>query len=123
MITKEEFEAAQAQRAAAEKTINAYCKQKSDEFKERWRQFTEEKKYFTDDELTYAAVARCGKCKAGMAHPKGCDPWHQWTCSDVLKGVGEDNGHEALPFSFYEVKSENQPSAQGATTRPQPTAA
>ena len=49
-----------------------------------------------------------------------------WWCSKVLKGQtgGLDDGlpatekHEVFPFAFYKVKSENQPSANGATTRP-----
>lgn len=31
----------------------------------------------------------------------------------------EYTAHDVLPFTFWKVKSENQPSAQGRTTRPQ----
>lgn len=48
-----------------------------------------------------------------------------WDCSAILLGTAIPSGapgavkHEArLPFAFYEIKSENQPSAGGVTTRP-----
>lgn len=76
-----------------------------------------------DSDLIYAAYVRC-KCGAGMAYPRGCGPCHYWDCSDILAGRAVESGkpgavlHEAkLPFVFYEIKSENQPSANGATTR------
>ncbi len=117
MITDQEYKDALAEREKAEAVILKYGQQKSDDFKARWQRF-EHGEHFTDADLIYSAGARCSKCQAGLAYPKGCDPWHQWTCSNVLKGIGEDKGHEAFPFSFYEIKSEEQPSARGATTRP-----
>jgi hypothetical protein len=74
---------------------------------------------FTDDELTYAAYARC-LCGEGMAYPKKGAPNGYWDCSAILKGTArQDIKHEVkLPFAFWSVKSENQPSAGGATTRP-----
>jgi hypothetical protein len=92
---------------------------------------------FTDDKLIYAAHSRCD-CGAGLAYPK--DPtvrqikewmadspflmWDHWDCSDILTGRAIPKGQEGakvhsgkLPFTFYEIKSENQPSAHGATTR------
>lgn len=118
MITEYEYKAAIAQRDASEKLINLYHKQKSDDFKARWERFDKHHEAFNDDELIYSAGARCAKCGAGLAYPKNCDPFHQWTCSAVLKNIGTDKGHDALPFAFYEVKDEGQPSANGATTRP-----
>lgn len=118
MITETQYQEAIANKKAAEEIINAYGKQSIENFRARWERFDKHNEVFTDSELVYAAIARCKKCGAGMAHPKDCDPWHQWTCSSVLKGIGTDKGHEALPFSMYEVKSEEQPSANGATTRP-----
>lgn len=93
---------------------------------------------FTDDQLRYAASSRC-ECGAGLAYPK--DPtvrqvkewmsdspfnyWDHWDCSDILTGRAVPKGQEGskmhsgkYPFAFYEIKSENQPSANGATTRP-----
>lgn len=72
----------------------------------------------TDAELVYAATSRC-LCGAGMAYPKGIGGRGYWDCSDILTGRASTLvKHEArLPFMFYEIKSENQPSANGATTR------
>lgn len=80
------------------------------------------------DRLTFAATWRC-VCGHGMAYdPEGKvrsdkdSPFvmaSQWECSAILLGIAD----RALlhtpptPFAFYEVKSENQPSAGGATTR------
>lgn len=79
---------------------------------------------FSDDDLVYAATTRCA-CGAGMAYPKAMGPGGSWNCSDILtmraaKSIDPDSvGHKSpMPFVFYEVKSENQPSAHGATTRP-----
>jgi hypothetical protein len=80
---------------------------------------------FTDDELRYSAYARC-ECGAGMAYPKDCPLNHYWDCSAILKGEAPESGQSGavkhsgqMPFAFYEVKSEYQPNANGATTRPQ----
>ena len=70
--------------------------------------------------LVYAARTRC-PCGAGMAYPRGADPFKgYWDCSAILLGTADVGvKHEAkLPFIFYEIKSEGQPSANGATTRP-----
>lgn len=77
---------------------------------------------FLDDELVYAAHARC-KCGAGVAYAKGIGPGGEfagWFCSQVLTGRNRDmDNHEGmLPFAFYQIKSEDQPSANGVTTRP-----
>lgn len=66
--------------------------------------------------LIYAAEARC-PCGAGLAYSKGMD---HWDCSAILEGTADKNvQHTAqLPFVFYEIKSEHQPSAFGRTTRP-----
>jgi hypothetical protein len=101
---------------------------------------------YTVKDLLYAARTRC-RCGAGMAYPtKDTDMHGQWVCSRVLLGEVElltkddpqpaippqpanpgfsiailDTAaqvHDVLPFWCYDVKSEGQPSAQGATTRP-----
>ncbi len=118
MITEAQYKAAVAQHDAMEKLMNEYCRQKSEDFNSRWERFVKNNEFFTDDDLVYSAWARCDKCKAGLAHPKDCGAFHQWTCSNVLKGIGTDEGHGCYPFAFYSIKSEGQPSAQGATTRP-----
>lgn len=79
---------------------------------------------FTDADLVYSAMSRC-PCGAGLAYPKGVSHRHYWDCADILTGRAIPSGQsgskqhtDRLPFAFYEVKSENQPSAEGATTRP-----
>lgn len=81
-------------------------------------------KIYKDSALVYAATARC-PCGAGLAYPKGMGPDGRWDCSDILAGRAIPSGQPGsvqhtglLPFTFYEVKSETQPSANGATTRP-----
>lgn len=98
--------------------MDAYHKQSAEDFDARWERFHKHNEYFKDEDLIYSAGARCDKCQAGLAYPKNCGGNHQWTCSAVLKGVGTDKGHSAFPFAFYEIKSEQQPSAYGHTTRP-----
>ena len=80
------------------------------------------------DGLIYSATSRC-KCGAGLCYDEskaginGC-----WTCSVCvladranLPMEGWDkSAHQAFPFREYEIKSETQPSANGATTRPDP---
>lgn len=77
---------------------------------------------FTLDELRFASVARCGGCGMGMAYPKKIGVQGAWHCSGVLlKTAPKDaTSHDRLPFMCYEIKSEDQPSAKGATTRPAP---
>lgn len=79
--------------------------------------------------MTFAATARC-QCGAGLAYDDTCvvQPFRgpsYWDCSAILLGdaipMGQDGSvqhSDHYPFAFYEIKSENQPSAQGATTRP-----
>lgn len=83
------------------------------------------------ERLVYAAYSRC-PCGAGLAYdPIGEDPDlpfkgpSSWDCSAIILGtavpsgqLGAVNHTGKLPFSMYEIKSENQPSAGGATTRP-----
>ena len=109
-----------AKRDAAEKVIHEYQRQQAESFKVRWEAFGKGKRFFEKGDLIFAATQRCAACGAGLAYPKGCGPDHQWTCSAVLMGTFDravDN-HGAFPFSMYEIKSEEQPSAHGATTRP-----
>lgn len=72
-------------------------------------------------ELIYAATVRC-PCGAGLAYDnETADPFKGfWDCSAIMLGTArEDVTHTArLPFVYYEIKGENQPSARGATTRP-----
>ena len=73
---------------------------------------------FNPEELVFAAYSRC-PCGAGMAYPTNVSFHGSWECSAILMGEADRRViHESpLPFAFYEIKSENQPSADGATTR------
>jgi hypothetical protein len=76
---------------------------------------------FLADELVFAATARC-ECGAGMAYPKNTGIHGNWDCSAILLGEADSKlPHSGqLPFAFYSIKSENQPSANGMTTRANP---
>lgn len=91
-------------------------------------------KAYSDDELIYSACARC-KCGAGMAYIKGIGAFGFWGCSAQLKHEVPDkqvifapglfskditgHPHDAgLMFTVWEIKSELQPSAHNASTRP-----
>ena len=71
------------------------------------------------EELRFAAYSRC-KCGAGMCYPiqialqEGA-----WYCSAILLGKADKSvmHSPSLPFALYELKSEDQPSVKGATTR------
>jgi hypothetical protein len=81
---------------------------------------TPEQPAFTDAELCFAAFARC-TCGAGLAYLYKSGMHGRWDCSAILKGdAARGTTHDGpFPFAFYSIKSEGQPSAQGATTRPQ----
>jgi hypothetical protein len=86
---------------------------------------SEKEKVYKDKDLTYAAYSRC-PCGAGLAYPDDASPFEgYWDCSDILTDRAKTKQEEGsvthtgkLPFIFYEVLSENQPNAKGATTRP-----
>lgn len=77
---------------------------------------------FTNEELVYTAIGRC-VCEHGLAYPKNSSPRGNWICGALLLS-GErskdvlQNHSPAYPFPMYSIKSEQQPSANGATTRP-----
>jgi len=75
------------------------------------------------DRLVFAAVDRC-RCGAGMAYDPAGDSGKPitgyWACSKILLGeawAGEAH-HRYYPFTAFELRSEHQPTAKGATTRP-----
>ena len=77
---------------------------------------------FKLDELVFSAGARC-HCGAGLCYPKDIGVNGAWFCSDILLGralIHENDVQHDRPmfFALYEIKSENQPSANGNTTRP-----
>jgi ssDNA-binding Zn-finger/Zn-ribbon topoisomerase 1 len=81
----------------------------------------------TEQELLYAATARCKGCGAGLAYPldfNAAMKLRAWVCSRVLKGEVAPGGHEALPFAFWKVREETSINNRGGdTTRPAGTIA
>src|SRR5579859_1506264 len=73
----------------------------------------------SDSDLIYAASDRC-MCGAGLAYPRSPGPYGAWSCSHYLLERGRVTGEHVvrLPFVFFDVLSEDQPSARGSTTRP-----
>jgi hypothetical protein len=71
------------------------------------------------EDLVFSAYTRC-PCGLGLAYVRGSGGFSYWDCSGILMGTADPKMKhtDKLPFTFYEVKSELQPSAQGATTRP-----
>jgi len=81
--------------------------------------------------MVFAAYDRC-PCGAGLAYDPSATRGGSvfkgplagyWDCSAIILGTADQSvKHTAqFPFAFYEVKSEGQPSVNGATTRPKPT--
>jgi len=68
----------------------------------------------------YSAFDRC-ICGAGLI---AVSKRGYWDCAEIVLGTAApfgDSGYvkhsSPYPFALYEIKSENQPSAKGATTR------
>lgn len=111
MVSKEEYDAAVAQKDAAEKVMRAYWMESAERFNKRLAT----NPIFTDSELFYSRSARC-PCGAGLAYPKGCGASHYWDCSAILKGTEDKTvvHTDQLPFSMYDIKGERD----GESTRP-----
>lgn len=71
------------------------------------------------EDLKYSATSRCC-CGAGLAFVMDMNIHGHWDCSAILLGVASSGAkHTAqMPFAYYNIKCEGQPSANGATTRP-----
>lgn len=92
-------------------------KRRDEEAEKRIRQAKEGTRFFQPDELVYAARSLCD-CGHGMAYPKFTGINGEWNCSAVLRGIADRGEHQTgLPFMFYEIKSENDNSEGGHTTR------
>lgn len=87
-------------------------------------------KVWLDKDLVYAATARCN-CGAGLAYvPAEARPGGSmlfWDCSEILTGRAVPSSQPGYkfhspqyPFIYFEIVSEDQPSARrtGFTTRP-----
>lgn len=121
--TREQDDAVLAQAKAIEQRRNEEFRAKGEATEQRVAALWESPDTatpYTLEELCFAAGARCGGCKLGLAYPKDAGFRGSWTCSGILLGTAPRDAtkHDSLPFMFYEIKSEDQPSAQGATTRP-----
>lgn len=118
--TDDELRAAQAAGEAATQELLRRARAQSDAVSERVNRTRrgDTSAAFSADELRFAAYERC-VCGAGMAYPIGCSPHDAWHCSAILRGIASrELVHSSpMPFQFYEIKSEGQPSANGATTR------
>ena len=107
-----------------EKELRKLYQQEEEEVNNKIKRCEALQDKFSLDELIYSAHSRC-ECGAGMAYPKGVGIRGSWVCGDILLGRAlpasnpDSKVHSgSLPFAFYEIKSEQQPSANGATTRP-----
>jgi hypothetical protein len=72
--------------------------------------------------LVYAAHDRC-ECGAGFAYDGNSERDAHWDCSSILLGdalIAGEHGAAAhsLPCEYFDLVSERQPGAMGATTRP-----
>lgn len=105
---------------AKREELNAIWREEGKVYEERIASANRGNGDFKLDELRFAAKDRCA-CGAGMAYPKDyMNPKGDWYCSAILRGVADREKRHTAPLSFlyYEIKSEDQPSAEGATTRP-----
>lgn len=116
---KKEISELEAQINPKRERLSRIFKEESEAIDDRVNKTRAMQDKFTLDELLFASHERC-ECGAGFAYPKGMGMWGSWNCSAILLGRAEKGSthSSAMPFSFYEVKSEDQPSANGATTRP-----
>lgn len=114
MITDEQLAAARQKRDEADHVIKQYHQEQLDKFNQRLK----DNPIWTDDELIYSAEALC-PCGHGLAYPEGCGPFHYWDCSAILKGIADSSVEHTgqLPFTFYEVKSENADAVVKRSTR------
>ena len=109
-------------RKAVEAEFNELCRKNEEITANKLKLVHQKLAKFTPQELCFAATSRCS-CGAGFAYPEDTGIHGQWECSAILMGEAEAGSTHSspLPFAFYEVKSESQPSANGATTRPKGT--
>lgn len=112
------------QKEPLEERLREIYAEEAADIEEKIKRCNSNKDAFTADELRFSASARC-PCGAGLAYPKNIGAHGAWHCSDILLGRAVPSGQEGakthdspLPFAFYEIKSEDQPSANGSTTRP-----
>lgn len=115
---REELSALTAKKLKIEQRLQVIYKAQEQEIEEKICLAYQGKGSFADSDLVFAAIARCC-CGAGLAYPNNIGAHGAWHCSDILMGKArKDALHEGkMPFAFYSIKSEDQPSANGQTTR------
>lgn len=136
-MSRLEFNAAERRLIAKADQLEAGAKALREDAYERRRQRDCSRPL--EERLIYAAVTRC-RCGHGYAYDpagevtndKSDSPLRRpnaWECAGILRHlaaeleepeaarVKEAEHDGALPFAFWELKSENQPSANGRTTR------
>lgn len=116
-VTEDEYKQSIKDEKAAQLVQRRWFHQNRIAYEARLAEFRNGR-FFTKDELCYSSDAKCS-CGYGVAYPKMTNNMHdKWTCAAVLLGRHAPNTqHDAFPFAFYEIKSEDQPSAYGRTTR------
>ncbi len=97
-----------------------WCDLKFRNLGHRWHDWNLRRKSI-EKRLVYSAYSYCD-CGAPHAYDPAGERW--WDCSDILldkaiaKGEPGSLKHsDVMPFVFWDLKSEGQPSAMGATTR------
>lgn len=123
-VILKQIEELEKQKEPLQNKLNKLYKKESDEVEAKIKRCNAMKDKFDAKDLLFSAYSRCA-CGAGLAYPEGIGMHGAWYCSDILLGRATAAGQEGakthddgFPFAFYEIKSENQPSANGATTRP-----
>lgn len=121
---KKEIDELEAQIKPRRARLDDIYQEENDNVSEKIERVRRMQDKFRLEELRFSATVRCD-CGAGLAYPKDIGIHGSWDCSDILLGRAIPKGQEGskmhaspLPFAFYEIKSEDQPSANGATTRP-----
>jgi hypothetical protein len=110
VISDDQLQQARVQSKEADVVISQYHREQAELFEQRLK----DNPVFTDDELVYSRETLCPRGH-GLAYPCGCDPFHYWDCSAILKGIADKTVQHTgqLPFAFYDVKAE----VDGLTTR------
>lgn len=99
--------------------LTTICREEAKATREKMERCAAGVDSFEASELVFSAFTRC-HCGAGLAYPVNIGIGGYWDCSAILMNVADkEKTHTGqLPFAFYSIKSEGQPSAGGATTRP-----
>jgi hypothetical protein len=116
-LTEQESKAIRELKDVFDKKLSGHFRKRVEKADKRYELFLKGVRYQPED-LTWAATARC-VCGHGMAYPTNCGSHRQWECSGILTGKGDPKllHLSPRPFALYEIKSDDQPSAYGASTR------